>query len=59
MSWEGHLRGGIMVTLRAFVYVNHGPQRPEPFADETEEEENTEEEVTTATAAEEEEKETL
>lgn len=59
MSWEGHLSGGIMGTLCAFVFVNHGPQRPEPFADETEEEENTEEEeVTTATAAEEE-KETL
>jgi len=55
MSWEGHLSGGIMGTLCAFVFVNHGPQRPEPFADEMEEEENTEEE----TAAEEEEKETL
>ena len=42
MSWEGHLSGGIMGTLCAFVFVNHGPQRPEPFADETEEE-NTEE----------------
>ena len=49
------LYGGIMGTLCAFVFVNHGPQRPEPFADETEEEENTEE-VTTAAA---EEKETL
>jgi membrane associated rhomboid family serine protease len=58
MSWEGHLSGGIMGVLCAFVFVNHGPQRPEPFADETEEEENTEEEVTTV-AAEEEEKETL
>jgi hypothetical protein len=44
MSWEGHLSGGIMGTLCAFVFVNHGPQRPEPFADEMEEEENTEEE---------------
>ena len=46
MSWEGHLSGGIMGTLCAFVFVNHGPQRPEPFADEMEEEENTEEEAT-------------
>ena len=48
MSWEGHLSGGIMGTLCAFVFVNHGPQRPEPFADEMEEEENTEEETTAA-----------
>ena len=47
------LYGGIMGTLCAFVFVNHGPQRPEPFADETEEEENTEEEATTAAAEEE------
>lgn len=45
-----------MGTLCAFVFVNHGPQRPEPFADEMEEEENTEEETT---AAAEEEEETL
>ena len=50
MSWEGHLSGGIMGTLCAFVFVNHGPQRPE-----LEEEENTEEEETTAAAEEEEE----
>ena len=43
MSWEGHLSGGIMGTLCAFVFVNHGPQRPEPFADEMEEEEEHEE----------------
>lgn len=43
MSWEGHLSGGIMGTLCAFVFVNHGPQRLEPFADETEEENNEEE----------------
>ena len=59
MSWEGHLSGGIMGTLCAFVFVNHGPQRPEPFADEMEEEENTEEETTAAAEEEEEEKETL
>lgn len=34
MSWEGHLSGGIMGTLCAFGFLNHGPQRPEPFADE-------------------------
>ena len=45
-----------MGTLCAFVFVNHGPQRPEPFADETEDEENTEE---TTTVAVEEEKEAL
>ena len=39
MSWEGHLSGGIMGTLCAFGFLNHGPQRPEPFADETDEEE--------------------
>ena len=27
------------------VFVNHGPQRPEPFADEMEDEENTEEKI--------------
>lgn len=31
MSWEGHLSGGIMGTLCAFVFVNHGPQRPGTF----------------------------
>lgn len=39
MSWEGHLSGGVMGTLCAFVFVKHGPQRPEPFADEKDEEE--------------------
>ena len=39
MSWEGHLSGGIMGTLCAFVFVNHGPQRPEPFADEKDDDE--------------------
>ena len=59
MSWEGHLSDGVIGTFCAFVFVNHGPQRPEPFADEAEEEENIEE-VTTATAEEEkEEKEPL
>ena len=48
MSWEGHLSGGIMGTLCAFGFLNHGPQRPEPFADETdddEEEESPEEDI--------------
>ena len=47
-SWEGHLSGGIMGTLCAFGFLNHGPQRPEPFADETdddEEEESPEEDI--------------
>lgn len=42
MSWEGHLSGGIMGTLCAFGFLNHGPQRPEPFADETDEDEEEE-----------------
>ena len=40
---EGHLSGGIMGTLCAFTFINHGPQRPEPFADEQEEDEKEEE----------------
>lgn len=43
MSWEGHLSGGIMGTLRALAFVNHGPQRPEPFADEKDDDEEEEE----------------
>lgn len=42
-SWEGHLSGAIAGTLCAFAYMNHGPQRPEPFAEEEEEEEEIEE----------------
>ena len=51
MSWEGHLSGGIMGTLCAFGFLNHGPQRPEPFADETdeEEEESPEEDINNTT----------
>jgi S54 family peptidase len=33
-----------MGTLCAFGFLNHGPQRPEPFADETDEEEESPEE---------------
>ena len=32
-----------MGTLCAFTFINHGPQRPEPFADEQEEDEKEEE----------------
>lgn len=38
-SWEGHLSGAIAGTLCAIGFMNHGPQRPEPFADEEEENE--------------------
>lgn len=38
-SWEGHLSGAIAGTLCAFAYMGHGPQRPNPFAEEEEEEE--------------------
>ena len=37
ISWEGHLSGGIMGTLCAFIFVNHGPQRPDPFPEENNE----------------------
>lgn len=37
-SWEGHLSGAIAGTLSAFAFVHHGPQRPDPFADEENEE---------------------
>lgn len=41
----------IMGTLCAFGFLNHGPQRPEPFADETdeEEEESPEEDINNTT----------
>lgn len=38
-SWEGHLGGAITGTLCAIAFMGHGPQRPDPFADEEEEEE--------------------
>lgn len=44
-SWEGHLSGAITGTLCAIGFMNYGPKRPNPFADETEEE-DTDEEVT-------------
>lgn len=37
-SWEGHLSGAIAGTLCAIGFMNQGPQRPDPFADEPEEE---------------------
>lgn len=42
-SWEGHLSGAITGTLCAIGFMNYGPQRPNPFADETEEEDTDEE----------------
>lgn len=42
MSWEGHLSGGVMGTLCAFGFIGHGPQRPDPFAEEEEESEEEE-----------------
>ena len=51
-SWEGHLSGAIAGTICAIAFMEYGPQRPDPFADEEEtpdeegkeyeEEENTE-----------------
>ncbi|MCI1680976.1 MAG: rhomboid family intramembrane serine protease [Bacteroides sp.] len=42
-SWEGHLSGAIIGTLSAVIFMNYGPQRPDPFADE-ETEQNRDEE---------------
>lgn len=44
-SWEGHLSGAITGTLCAIGFMRQGPQRSDPFADESEEEseENNEE----------------
>lgn len=39
-SWEGHLSGAVAGTLCAFGFINYGPQRTDPFADENEEEED-------------------
>lgn len=38
-SWEGHLSGAVTGTICALAFMNHGPQKPEPFANEDEEEE--------------------
>ncbi len=36
-SWEGHLSGAVSGVLCALAFRHHGPQRPDPFADEPEE----------------------
>lgn len=43
-SWEGHLSGAISGTICAFAFRDYGPQRPDPFADESEEISNEESE---------------
>lgn len=35
-SWEGHLSGAIAGTICAIAFMEYGPQRPDPFADEEE-----------------------
>ena len=44
-SWEGHLSGAIAGTLCAVGFMEYGPQRPNPFKDETDEEETDEEDI--------------
>lgn len=34
-SWEGHLGGAIIGTFCSVFFMRHGPQCPNPFADET------------------------
>ena len=46
-SWEGHLSGAIAGTLCAIGFMKQGPQRPDPFADETDDEPEDEREETT------------
>ena len=41
-SWEGHLSGAVAGTVAALLFRNKGPQKPDPFAGETEEEEEAE-----------------
>lgn len=43
-SWEGHLSGAIAGILCSVAFMEYGPQRPNPFADEEMEEQETEEE---------------
>lgn len=47
ISWEGHISGAIAGTLSAIGFIRHGPQRPDPFADEEEEEEEIKEDEIT------------
>ena len=37
-SWEGHLSGAVSGVLCALAFRHYGPQRPNPFADESDEE---------------------
>lgn len=39
-SWEGHLGGAITGFLCSIAFVGHGPQRPDPFADENTDDED-------------------
>lgn len=43
-SWEGHLSGAIAGTLCSLAFMRHGPQRPDPFADEEDDNENKDDE---------------
>jgi membrane associated rhomboid family serine protease len=45
-SWEGHLSGAITGVLCAFAFMRHGPQRPNPFADEEEWEDDEDDDTT-------------
>jgi len=45
ISWETHLTGFVSGVLLAIYFRKEGPQRPQPFADETDEEEMTEDEI--------------
>lgn len=36
-SWEGHFSGAIAGMLCSIVFIRHGPQRPDPFAEEEKE----------------------
>lgn len=41
-SWEGHLSGAIAGTLCAISFMGYGPQRPNPFEDETDDDDEEE-----------------
>ena len=44
VSWEGHLAGAITGAFCALLFLNYGPQRPEPIEEEDEEEDEEDEE---------------
>lgn len=44
-SWEGHLGGAITGFLCSIAFINHGPHKTDPFANEDEEEEEESEEL--------------